>query len=46
MIVRILASVAGAIVALVVGGLAYRKVRQHRVAKALSLGTLSTSVTS
>jgi hypothetical protein len=38
--------VAGAIVALVVGGLAYRKVRQHRVAKALSLGTLSTSVTS
>jgi hypothetical protein len=38
MIVRILASVAGTIAAPLVGGLAYRKVRQHRVAKALMIG--------
>ena len=39
MIVRILASVAGTIAAPLVGGLAYRKVRQRRVAKALTIGT-------
>jgi hypothetical protein len=38
MIVRILASVAGTIAAPLVGGLAYRKVRQPRVAKALMIG--------
>jgi hypothetical protein len=38
MIVRILASVAGTIAAPLVGGWAYRKVRQHRVAKALMIG--------
>ena len=38
MIVRILASVAGTIAAPLVGGLAYRKVRQRRVAKALMIG--------
>jgi hypothetical protein len=38
MILRILASVAGTIAAPLVGGLAYRKVRQHRVAKALMIG--------
>jgi hypothetical protein len=37
MIVRILASVAGTIAAPLVGGLAYRKVRQRRVAKALMI---------
>ena len=35
----ILAGIAGAIAAPVVGGLAYRKVRQRRVAKALTIGT-------
>ena len=39
MIAYILFSVAGAIVAAVVGGLAYRKVRQRRVAKALTITT-------
>jgi hypothetical protein len=39
MIVRILASVAGTITAPLVGGLAYRKVRQRRVAKALMIST-------
>ena len=38
MIVRILASVAGTIAASLVGGLAYRNVRQRRVAKALMIG--------
>src|SRR5215208_3215049 len=38
MIVRILASVASTIAAPLVGGLAYRKVRQRRVAKALMIG--------
>jgi pimeloyl-ACP methyl ester carboxylesterase len=39
LITRILASLAGTITASVVGGLAYRKVRQRRVAKALRIGT-------
>jgi len=38
MTVRILASVAGTIAAPLIGGLAYRKVRQRRVAKALMIG--------
>jgi hypothetical protein len=38
MTVRILASVAGTIAAPLVGGLAHRKVRQRRVAKALIIG--------
>ncbi|HET9966371.1 MAG TPA: hypothetical protein VFQ10_13330, partial [Rubrobacter sp.] len=39
MIARILVGVAGAIAAPVVGGLAYRKVRQRRVAKSLMIDT-------
>jgi len=39
MIARILVGVTGAIAVPVVGGLAYRKVRQRRVAKALTIGT-------
>ena len=39
MIAPILAGMAGAIAAPVVGGLAYRKVRQRRVAKALMIST-------
>jgi len=39
MIARILVGVAGAIATPVVGGLAYRKMRQRQVAKALRIGT-------
>jgi pimeloyl-ACP methyl ester carboxylesterase len=39
MMTRILVSVAGAIAATVIGGLAYRKVRQRQVAKALRIDT-------
>jgi pimeloyl-ACP methyl ester carboxylesterase len=39
MIARVLVGMAGAMAAPVVGGLAYRKVRQRRVAKALTIGS-------